>query len=59
LPAGHVAHNGGTAINIVGGNIDEVLISEAASSLGTEVTGFGNVTAMSASSQPLISSPSE
>ena len=49
---------GGTAIDVIRGDIDEVLLAEAALGFGAGVSGFGSVTVMPASSQALISSPS-
>ena len=50
--------SGGTAIDILVRNIDEVLLAEAPSALALEVCGLGSVTVIPASSQDLISSPS-
>src|SRR5262249_38747863 len=46
---------GRTAIDILGGIVDEVLLAETTIRLRTRCIGFGNVTTTPASSQALIS----
>jgi hypothetical protein len=45
----------GAAVDVLGSIVDEVLLAERPSAFAPDVIGFGNVTAMPASSQALIS----